>query len=116
MKWLGSFPRQKPNLSPNSAKAGIGRSSGTHERLNRGHGRSRSACSSVVIEVTLPGTARYDRLVKRRRYQRAPVPEYWIVDLDARLVERWKPDDTRPADSHRDAQVDARPGAQTARD
>ena len=49
MKWLGSFPRQKPNLSPNSAKAGIGRSSGTHERLNRGHGRSRSACSSVVI-------------------------------------------------------------------
>jgi Uma2 family endonuclease len=24
------------------------------------------------------------------------VPEYWIVDLDARLVERWRPDDTRP--------------------
>jgi len=50
----------------------------------------------LVIEVLSPGTARYDRLVKRRRYQRAPVPEYWIVDLDARLVERWKPDDTRP--------------------
>ena len=45
----------------------------------------------LVIEVLSPGTARYDRLVKRRRYQRAPVPEYWIVDLDARLVERWKP-------------------------
>jgi len=50
----------------------------------------------LVIEVLSPGTARYDRLVKRRRYQRAPVPEYWIVDLDARLVERWRPDDTRP--------------------
>ena len=50
----------------------------------------------LVIEVLSPGTARYDRLVKRRRYQRAPVPEYWIVDLDARLVECWKPDDTRP--------------------
>ena len=50
----------------------------------------------LVIEVLSPGTARYDRLVKRRRYQRAPVPEYWIVDLDARLVERWKPEDTRP--------------------
>jgi len=50
----------------------------------------------LVIEVLSPGTARYDRLIKRRRYQRAPVPEYWIVDLDARLVERWKPDDTRP--------------------
>jgi len=50
----------------------------------------------LVIEVLSPGTARFDRLVKRRRYQRAPVPEYWIVDLDARLVERWKPEDTRP--------------------
>ena len=50
----------------------------------------------LVIEVLSPGTARYDRLIKRRRYQRASVPEYWIVDLDARLVERWKPDDTRP--------------------
>ena len=25
------------------------------------------------------------------------VPEYWIVDLDSRLVERWRPEDTRPA-------------------
>jgi Uma2 family endonuclease len=50
----------------------------------------------LVIEILSPGTARYDRLVKRRRYQRARVPEYWIVDLDARLVERWRPDDTRP--------------------
>ena len=50
----------------------------------------------LAIEVLSPATARYDRLVKRRRYQRAPVPEYWIVDLDARLVERWRPDDTRP--------------------
>ena len=23
------------------------------------------------------------------------MPEYWIVDVDARLVERWRPDDTR---------------------
>ncbi len=50
----------------------------------------------LAIEVTSPSTARYDRLLKRRRYQRAGVPEYWIVDLDARLVERWRPDDARP--------------------
>jgi Uma2 family endonuclease len=25
------------------------------------------------------------------------VPEYWIVDLDQRHVERWKPGDTQPA-------------------
>jgi len=24
------------------------------------------------------------------------VPEYWIVDLEARLVERWRPADERP--------------------
>jgi Uma2 family endonuclease len=36
----------------------------------------------LVIEVLSPGTARYDRQLKRRRYQRAGVPEFWIVDLD----------------------------------
>jgi Uma2 family endonuclease len=50
----------------------------------------------LVIEVLSPSTARYDRQLKRRRYQRARVPEYWIVDIDSRLVERWRPDDERP--------------------
>jgi Uma2 family endonuclease len=50
----------------------------------------------LVIEVLSPSTARYDRGLKRRFYQRAGVPEYWIVDADARLIERWRPDDERP--------------------
>lgn len=50
----------------------------------------------LVVEVSSPGTARYDRVVKRPAYQDAGVAEYWIVDLDARLVERWRPDDARP--------------------
>ncbi|MCC6770686.1 MAG: Uma2 family endonuclease [Gemmatimonadaceae bacterium] len=50
----------------------------------------------LVVEVLSPSTARYDRGLKRRRYQRAGVPEYWIVDLDARVVERWRPADERP--------------------
>ena len=50
----------------------------------------------LVIEVLSPATARYDRLVKRQRYQRAGVSEFWIVDIDARLVERWTPGETRP--------------------
>jgi Uma2 family endonuclease len=50
----------------------------------------------LVIEVLSPSTARYDRGLKRRRYQRAGVPEYWIVDVDAALVERWRPGDDRP--------------------
>jgi Uma2 family endonuclease len=50
----------------------------------------------LVVEVLSPGTARYDRLVKRRRYQRTGVAEYWIVDPDARIIERWRPGDERP--------------------
>jgi Uma2 family endonuclease len=50
----------------------------------------------LAIEVLSPSTARADRFVKRRRYQRHGIPEYWIVDLDSRLVERWRPGDDRP--------------------
>jgi len=49
----------------------------------------------LVIEVISPSSARGDRGPKRKLYQRR-VPEYWIVDLDARLVERWRPGDERP--------------------
>ena len=50
----------------------------------------------LAVEVLSPSSARADRIVKRRRLQRAGVPEYWIVDLDARLVERWRAADKRP--------------------
>jgi len=50
----------------------------------------------LAIEILSPSTARYDRIVKRRRYQRAGTPEYWIVDPDARVIERWRPNDERP--------------------
>ena len=49
----------------------------------------------LVIEVLSPSTARADRHRKRLIYQDERVPEYWIVDPDARLVERWRPDDAR---------------------
>jgi Uma2 family endonuclease len=49
----------------------------------------------LAIEVLSPSTARADRIVKRRRFQRAAI-EYWVVDLDARLIERWRPGDKRP--------------------
>ena len=50
----------------------------------------------LAVEVLSPGTAAWDRGVKRELYQRQGVPEYWIVDLDARLIERWRPGDQRP--------------------
>jgi Uma2 family endonuclease len=50
----------------------------------------------LIVEVISPSSARFDRTVKRRRFQRAGISEYWIVDLDARVVERWRPADERP--------------------
>jgi len=50
----------------------------------------------LAVEILSPSTAARDRGVKRRIYQRAGVGEYWIVDLDARLIERWLPGDERP--------------------
>jgi Uma2 family endonuclease len=46
--------------------------------------------------VTSAATARANRHDKRILYQRERVPQYWIVDVDARLVERWLPDAVRP--------------------
>ena len=51
---------------------------------------------SVLVEVLSPSTAKRDRGIKRRFYQRAGITEYWIVDLDSRVVERWRPGDARP--------------------
>ena len=50
----------------------------------------------LAVEVLSPGTAARDRGVKRRLYQRQGTDEYWIVDLDARIIERWGPSDQRP--------------------
>lgn len=50
----------------------------------------------LVVEVTSPSTARYDRITKRHIYLSEPVDDYWIVDLDARLIERWRHGDDRP--------------------
>ena len=54
----------------------------------------------LVAEVLSPSTARADRFVKRRRYQEARVPLYWIVDIDERQVEEWTPESEFPALIH----------------
>lgn len=50
---------------------------------------------ALAVEVLSPSSARYDRGRKRERYMDR-VTEYWIVDPDARLIEVWRPGDTRP--------------------
>ena len=50
----------------------------------------------LVIEVLSPSTRRADRFTKRRRYQDAGVPIYWIVDPEAQAIEVWTPEATFP--------------------
>jgi Uma2 family endonuclease len=50
----------------------------------------------LVIEVLSPSTARTDKLRKRELYLAHGPPEYWVVDIDSRLIERWRAGDVRP--------------------
>ena len=50
----------------------------------------------LAVEVLSPSTRRTDHGKKRDLYQDKGVPEYWIVDLDDRLFERWRPNEAAP--------------------
>jgi Uma2 family endonuclease len=43
----------------------------------------------LAVETISPGSARTDRIDKRDLYLEANVEEYWVLDVDARMVERW---------------------------
>ena len=48
----------------------------------------------LTVEVLSPSTEHTDRGRKRNLYKEKAVPEYWIVNTDERVVERWRRDDT----------------------
>jgi Uma2 family endonuclease len=50
----------------------------------------------LAVEVVSPSSARTDRVEKRDHYLDAGVPEYWVVDLEGRAVERWVRGRERP--------------------
>lgn len=50
----------------------------------------------LAVEVISPASARADRIRKRVFYLREGVPEYWILDPEARVVERWRHGEDRP--------------------
>ena len=52
---------------------------------------------SLVVEVLSAGSARHDRITKRRFFQSHGVPEYWVVDGESEAIEVWRPDDARAA-------------------
>jgi Uma2 family endonuclease len=73
----------------------------------------------LVVEVISPSSIRTDRIDKRDYYMTSPVDEYWVVDVDAQLIERWRrgretPDAGRsgfewaPAGARTPLRVDAR--------
>jgi len=51
----------------------------------------------VAVEIISPSSMHADRHLKRRRYLRAGIPEYWAIDLNLRIVECWRPGDEAPA-------------------
>lgn len=63
------------------------------------------ACSDMIglllaVEVISPSSVRTDRVTKRDFYMESNVAEYWIVDPDARVIERWTPDRETPRVEH----------------
>ena len=54
----------------------------------------------LAVEVLSPSSIRIDRVDKRDFYMRSAVDEYWVIDVEARVVERWKPDQVAPEVIH----------------
>lgn len=56
----------------------------------------------LIVEILSPSSLRTDRLVKLRLYQRAGVPEYWIVDPENKSVQVFLSDGTGTLRPHED--------------
>lgn len=50
----------------------------------------------LAVEVLSPSSVRTDRVDKRDLYMDGGVAEYWIIDLDGRVIERWTPGQETP--------------------
>ena len=46
----------------------------------------------LLVEIASPGTRKRDDGIKRRLYERAGVPEYWIVDPEVERVRVYRRD------------------------
>jgi Uma2 family endonuclease len=50
----------------------------------------------LAVEILSPSTVERDRLAKREFYLANQVEEYWVVDVDARVIERWRATQNAP--------------------
>ncbi len=64
------------------------------EEAREARARSWPAVHTLVLvaEVLSASTAKHDRFTKRRLYQERGVALYWIIDIDAGIVEIWAPE------------------------
>jgi Uma2 family endonuclease len=46
----------------------------------------------LVIEIASSDTLHPDRFPKRRRYQEARIPTYWLLNPEDEVIEVWRPD------------------------
>jgi Uma2 family endonuclease len=61
------------------------------ERLpNPGNRRPIDVVPDWICDVLSPSTVSRDRLVKRKLYAESRVAHYWIVDVDARILEAFE--------------------------
>jgi Uma2 family endonuclease len=57
------------------------------EHLDRLQKKRIVGAPDLAVEVISPSSATYDRLVKYSVYERAGVPEYWLVNVDEQTIE-----------------------------
>ncbi|HET8649066.1 MAG TPA: Uma2 family endonuclease [Gemmatimonadales bacterium] len=50
----------------------------------------------LAVEVLSPSSVRADRFTKRRLYQENGVGLYWVIDIDGRSAEAWRPESVQP--------------------
>ncbi|MFW6067597.1 MAG: Uma2 family endonuclease [Myxococcota bacterium] len=61
----------------------------SHETASKaGHLGMAEGRPDLAVEVISPSSRRYDRVTKLAWYASIGVPEYWLVDRDARIIER----------------------------
>ena len=48
-----------------------------------------SGVPDLLVEILSPSSGKRDRTLKRDRYERAGVREYWLVDREARVVQQF---------------------------
>lgn len=72
----------------------VPRSADPNRPLTEGWTQVRSLL--LAVEVISPSSVRTDRVMKRDFYLDVGVPEYWVMDLDAWVIEQWTPGQESP--------------------